>query len=395
MSPRRLLLIDDEKPILDVLSISLASDGYEVITAQSGQEGVDIFERGGIKLVVTDIRMPGMDGIEVLRRIKQRDPEAEVIVITGHGDMESAIAVLREGASDFITKPIREEALSLALTRAERKLEMTRLIKEYTTGLEEKLGEYKRELEAAQEELLKKERLATIGETVAGLAHYIKNILNALRGGSYKVESALAKGDQGLLLEGWTMVQRNLERISQLSLDLLDFSKQRVPERTKCSPADLVSEAVAVLLPKAEGKGVELRAELGEVGEVQWDRKGIHRALVNLGENAIDACGLDSGIQREFRVIFRLGLTHDHQGQERILIEVSDNGCGMSDEVKNKVFSRFFSTKGGQGTGLGLLLSKKIIEEHGGQISFWSEPGKGTTFRILIPREAPPSGPPG
>ena len=203
MVPKRLLLIDDERPILEVLGISLASEGYEVLTAESGQKGMEIFDHGGIKLVVTDIRMPGMDGVEVLRQVKARDPEAEVVVITGHGDMESAIAVLREGASDFITKPILEEALLLALQRAERRIEIAQLLRQYTSGLEEKVAEYRRELELAQEELLRRERLATIGETVAGLAHYIKNILNALRGGSYKVNSALAKADEGMLREGW------------------------------------------------------------------------------------------------------------------------------------------------------------------------------------------------
>lgn len=171
MGSKGLLLMDDERAILEVLSISLASEGYQVLTGESGTEGLEIFGRGGIKLVVTDIRMPGMDGAEVLRLVKAMGPEAEVVVITGHGDMESAVAVLREGASDFIAKPIREEALLSALERAERRIAMTRLLKDYTTGLEERVARYRRELELAQEELLRRERLATIGETVAGLAH--------------------------------------------------------------------------------------------------------------------------------------------------------------------------------------------------------------------------------
>jgi len=198
---KRLLLIDDERPILEVLGISLAAEGYEIITAESGYLGLEIFEREKLKLVVTDIKMPGTDGIEVLKRVKTLDPEAKVVVITGHGDMESVTAVLREGASDFITKPIKEEALLLALKRAERKIEMADIIKQYTLGLEEKVAQCKRELELAQEELLKRERLATIGETVAGLAHYIKNILNALKGEACKVNRGLAKSYSRLLVE--------------------------------------------------------------------------------------------------------------------------------------------------------------------------------------------------
>jgi signal transduction histidine kinase len=383
---KRLLLIDDERPILEVLGISLAAEGYEVFTAESGYQGLEIFEREKLKLVVTDIKMPGMDGIEVLKRVKTLNPEAEVVVITGHGDMESAIAVLREGASDFITKPVKEEALLLALRRAERKIEMADLIKQYTLGLEEKVAQYKRELELAQEELLKRERLATIGETVAGLAHYIKNILNALKGGAYKVNSGLAKSDRRLLEEGWQMVQRNIERISQLSLDLLDFSKERVPDRTPCDPRSLVQEAASIIQPLADENNVELRLHLEEVGEAYWDKRGIHRVLVNLGTNAVDACRFDPERGKRFVVAMSLGLEKSPSGEERIVIEVSDNGSGMDEETREKVFSRFFSTKGGQGTGLGLLLSKKIVEEHGGQISFDSTLGQGTKFKVVLPR---------
>lgn len=389
MKPKRLLLIDDERPILEVLGISLASEGYEVLTAESGREGLEIFGRGGIKLVVTDIRMPGMDGVEVLRQVKAMDPETEVVVITGHGDMESAIAVLREGASDFITKPIREEALLLALERAERRIKMTQLLKEYTIGLEEKVAQYRRELELAQEELLRRERLATIGETVAGLAHYIKNILNALRGGAYKVNSALARENPQLLREGWATVQRNIERISQLALDLLDFSKERIPERTPCDPAALVREAMAVIQSAAEEQGVKLTCQTEDVGEAHWDKKGIHRVLVNLGTNALDACRFDPDRSKQFVVEFRLGCEKSEAGQERILLEVSDNGCGMDQGVREKVFSRFFSTKGGQGTGLGLLLTRKIVEEHSGEITFSSKEGEGSAFRVSLPRHAP------
>lgn len=386
---KRLLLIDDERPILEVLGISLAAEGYEVFTAESGPEGLEIFEREKLKLVVTDIRMPGMDGIEVLKRVKDLDPEAEVVVITGHGDMESAIAVLREGASDFITKPIREETLLLALRRAERKIEMTNLIKQYTSGLEEKVAQYRRELELAQEELLKKERLATIGETVAGLAHYIKNILNALKGGAYKVNSALAKSDRGLLEEGWQMVQRNIERISQLSLDLLDFSKERVPERTACDPRSLIEEAATLIQPLAEENNVELRLLTKDVGEAYWDKRAIHRVLVSLGSNAVDACRFDPTRGKNFVVTIALDLEENPGEERKVVMEISDNGCGMDDETKKKIFSRFFTTKGGQGTGLGLLLSKKIVEEHGGEISFQSTQGEGSTFRIVLPAGSP------
>jgi len=134
-----ILVIDDERAILDMLELSLSSEGYDVLTAENGEKALEIFEQQDYRLVLTDIQMPGIDGIEVLKRIKAMDNEAEVIVVTGHGDMDSAIAALQDGASDFITKPIRDEALILALERAKKKIAINRQLKDYTENLEQKV----------------------------------------------------------------------------------------------------------------------------------------------------------------------------------------------------------------------------------------------------------------
>jgi PAS domain S-box-containing protein len=136
----RLLLIDDEPDILRVLSMSLKADGYDVISAQSGAEGLAAFENKKPAIVLTDIKMPGMDGIEVLKKVKGINPDVEVIIITGHGDIENAIEALKYGASDFITKPVRNETLSIALKRAREKLDIKQQLLEYTTDLEKKIA---------------------------------------------------------------------------------------------------------------------------------------------------------------------------------------------------------------------------------------------------------------
>ncbi|MDY6954909.1 MAG: response regulator, partial [Thermodesulfobacteriota bacterium] len=283
----KLLVIDDERPILDVLEMSLAGEGYEVMTAENGEQGLKIFEDFGPKVVLTDIKMPGIDGIEVLKRIKAMDNEAEVIVITGHGDMDSAVAALQHGASDFINKPIRSEVLTLALERAEKKLEIGQRLRDYTENLEQKVEECTMELRQAHEELLRSERLATIGETVAGLAHYIKNILSGLRGGLYMVNTGVAKHRDGMFKEGASMVERNVERISNLALDLLNYSKERTPERIPCKPNEIVSEAVAIFKEKAKEHGVTLETILApSVKEAYLDRNGIYNVLLNLISNA-------------------------------------------------------------------------------------------------------------
>ena len=379
----KLLIIDDEKPVLEMLELSLTSEGYEVLTAQSGQEGLEIFAQESPQIVITDIKMPGIDGIEVLKRINESGSETEVIVITGHGDMDSAIQALQNGASDFITKPIRDEVLMLSLQRAEKKLTMARQLRDYTENLEDKVEACKIDLEKAQEEVIRNERLATIGETVAGLAHYIKNILTGLRGGMYMVNVGLEKDKPKMLREGWGVVSRNVERVSELVMDLLTYSKDRKPEPTDCNPKEIVSDVLDLVKDYAAEHQVTLNTDLDPaVEQAQLDKSGIHRVLLNLVTNAIDACIFDPDTSKNWQVTVR---TRVEKNEEKILVfEISDNGLGMTQEVQEKLFSRFFSTKEGRGTGLGLLITQKIVEEHGGEVKVSSTSGKGTTFFVYL-----------
>jgi signal transduction histidine kinase len=386
----KLLLIDDERPILETLGISISSEGYEVFTAENGKEGMEIFDREDIKLVLTDIKMPVMDGIELLKKVKESGKEAEVIVITGHGDMDSAIASLRHGASDFITKPVRDEALMLAIERAKQKISLAQQLKDYTENLEQKVEMRTKELQEANEEILKNERLATIGETVAELAHYTKNILNGLRGGMYKVNSALEKDKPDLLREGWDMVQRNIEKVSQLVLNLLTYSKARPPDKKMCSLNEIVAEAMELLQHQADENNIILRRDFDpSMKEAYVDPKGMHDVFLNLLSNAMDSCVMDEDTSKTWEVVVKTRLETTDQGNERILIEVIDNGCGMSPETQSKIFTRFFSTKQGKGTGLGLLITQKIVHEHGGEITVKSEEGVGTNFTLILDLEAP------
>ncbi len=160
----KVLLIDDEAGIRKLLSISLRSDGYDVITAENGKHAIELFVQEAPSIVLTDIKMPGMDGLEVLKRIKQLNPEAEVIVITGHGDMEVTIKALQLEASDFITKPVSEEALAIALKRAKEKLKLRQKLKNYTHDLE-------REVKKKTEDLKKSyKEMETICEITCGVS---------------------------------------------------------------------------------------------------------------------------------------------------------------------------------------------------------------------------------
>jgi signal transduction histidine kinase/CheY-like chemotaxis protein len=237
-----------------------------------------------------------------------------------------------------------------------------------------------------EEGLVKSERLAAIGQTVAGLAHCIKNILFHLEGGVYIVDKGLRKDDIQKLNTGWNMVRKNIDKVSDLVMDLLNYSKERKPKFEFCSPNTIAEEVCELMEPKAEdavNEGIKVVRDFDpNIGYVQLDPKGIHRCLLNLVSNGIDACLADESEDKEYKVT----VTTLRQEDKTIAFEVLDNGCGMDEDIKQQLFASFFSTKGSKGTGLGLLVTQKIVQEHGGVLSVNSEPGKGSTFTMVLPQ---------
>jgi signal transduction histidine kinase len=229
-----------------------------------------------------------------------------------------------------------------------------------------------------QEELVRSERLAAVGETVAGLAHCLKNILNALRGGQYVIERAVELDDAEKLDQGRKVIHAAAEQVERLTFDMLYYIKEREPELEAVDLNRVAHEVIDLLVETAKTQGVDLRADLDpHIREQKVDRTAIYHALLNLVTNAIDACAeSESGDL----VVVRTRLVGPG-----IALEVEDNGIGISQEIRSRLFTRLFSTKGGRGTGLGLSVVKKIAEAHGGRVEIESEPGRGSIFRIRVP----------
>ena len=232
-----------------------------------------------------------------------------------------------------------------------------------------------------EEKVIEEKRLGAVGQTVAGLAHSIKNILMGLEGGKYIVSLGLKKNNQELIGQGWEMLERNFDKTTSLVKDFLSFSKGRLPSLEMINPGDLVLEIIDLYKDVAAHSGVELKSEIDEkIKPVPLDKAGIHTCLTNLVSNAIDAC-----------------LMSEHKGTEvtikvsekrnKLIFEVHDNGSGIDYEIKKKIFTTFFTTKGGGGTGLGLLTTRKIVEEHGGKITVDSQKGKGAIFKMEFLRK--------
>jgi PAS domain S-box-containing protein len=237
-----------------------------------------------------------------------------------------------------------------------------------------------REVKKLEHEKLEAERLGAVGQTVAGLAHTIKNLLMGLEGGMYMVDSGLRKGDATRIAEGWEILQRNFAKTTTLVKDFLGFAKGRLPELRAEDPAAIARGVVELYRDAAARQGVELVLDNSEsVRQAPLDAGGIEACLTNLLSNGIDAAMMRD--RPGAQVIVRT-----REEGEDLVFEVSDNGCGMDQDIKAKVFTTFFTTKGGRGAGLGLLTTRKIVQEHGGRVEMESLLGKGSMFRIRLPR---------
>ncbi len=232
-----------------------------------------------------------------------------------------------------------------------------------------------------EREKFEAERLAAVGQTVAGLAHGLKNVLMGLEGGVYIFESGMQKGDNERMVTGWQMVEQNIARITSFVKEFLEFARGKVPKVQLVDPNRIAADVVDLFREKAIAAGIQLTGDLQPgIPYALMDEQGIHACLANLVSNALDACEISD--KRGRHVVL------SSRDQDGILIfEVADDGTGMDYEIKKNVFTSFFSTKGSnKGTGLGLLTTRKIVQEHGGKVSFESSEGIGSVFRLEFPR---------
>jgi PAS domain S-box-containing protein len=236
-----------------------------------------------------------------------------------------------------------------------------------------------------EQENIDNARFAAVGQTVSQLAHGIKNILTGLQGGMYRVKTGMQQGSTERVEKGWKALERNVDRITVLVKGFLSLSKGHVPDVRPTDPCTIASEVFELFKDSAEKSGVHLELmRPPRLSPANLDAEDMRICIENLVSNAIDACQVADN--EELTVTIRVREHHDV-----ISYEVTDTGCGMDYEVKRKVFTTFFSTKGLGGTGLGLLLTRKIVHEHGGSIDVESTPGQGSVFRIDLPRERLPA----
>ena len=233
-------------------------------------------------------------------------------------------------------------------------------------------------------------QLASIGLLVGSISHGIKGLLTGLDGGIYLVNSGFDKDKPERVKKGWEMVERNVERIRSMVMDILYYAKDRELALDDVDPKAMFEEIWADLEKKASDIDVELTIDIpADVGIVQADTMAVRAMLLNLLENSLDACRADKKKQERWvKLLVRRRPPH-------MEFDISDNGIGMDRETREKIFSLFFSSKGIRGTGLGLFIANKIADKHGGTINVVSEPGQGSRFVVQLPLVARPSVPVG
>ena len=251
--------------------------------------------------------------------------------------------------------------------------------------------------------MVQAERLAAVGQTIATLSHHIKNILQGVRGGSYLIElgmqdhtKAIEDGEVdieavekaiGTMRKGWGIVEKNQERISTLVLDMLTFSKEREPDPEPADLNQVTADVVELIQTRANDERVTLNwTPDANMPELMFDPEALHRAILNVATNAVDAC--------HDRPTRRIDICTEYDADERMArVKVDDSGNGIERADLEKIFTVFVSRKGGRGTGLGLPVSQKIMQEHGGRIRVESRPDEGSVFTLEMAATLPP--PPG
>lgn len=400
VSPGRVLLVDDEPNLRLLLEIELADRGFHVVGCGDPREAIAVLgEQAEFDVLLTDIRMPGLSGLELTRWVKEHRPEIEVILMTGYGTSETAVEGLRLGAADYLLKPFDTELMVAAIRRT---LEAGRL---------------RKEAEALRQQLVHSDRLAALGQLAASVAHEINNPagyvlgnvcllkesmdgIGALVQGIRAVAAAeadparrerlsrlLVEADADATLEDITEMldacMTGMERVSAIVKDLRVFARADLDQVEMVSLHSAVATAVNIARVETRRRA-RLETDLQPVPAIAGHSGRLAQVVLNLVINAAHAIEEGEPDKNTIRVSVRP--VPAEGDAEHVLIEVSDTGRGMAEEERERVFDPFFTTKaGGQGTGLGLSLAEQIVHQHGGRIRVESTVGRGTRFEVRLP----------
>ena len=419
------LIIDDEPSIRISIAAFLEDHNFRIATAENGEEGLKIFFKEKPKVVITDLRMPIIDGFGVLAQVVDYSPETPVIILTGQGTMSDAIEAIRLGAWDFLTKPLLDlsivhhavnKALEIFETRHENKLYRLHLedrvfrktkelqkqgqqLTETNKRLREEIDQRKNE----HEQLVQADKMITLGTLVSGVAHEINNPNNFIMLNMPVLEQVFKEAlplfekrysEEGDFLIGkmrYSILREKIpnllsgvldgsRRIKRIVDDLKNFARQDNSDFSKDIDMGKIVESSVLLINKFIKKSTSHFHVFADSSTpcVQGNAQRLEQVVINLLQNS---CNALTDTEKKLEVF----INYDNESKE-VVVEVRDEGIGMDEHTLNHIVDPFFTTRRTTGgTGLGLSVSARIVQEHGGSLNFESVPGKGTSAFLRLP----------
>jgi len=369
----RLLLVDDEEGFRAALARRLAKKGFNLLQASDGAQCLDILGGNPMDVVVLDVKMPGISGIDTLRAIKQAFKKIQVILLTGNVAIADGVEGIKAGAFDYLTKPVEIDHL---INKIRQSFAMSHLEEE-----KQKQVEYRAKLE---KKMIDTDRLVSLGILSTGVAHEINNplaIINESAGFMKQVidtDEMSKSGQKDALIMGIEKIEKSVKRARKITHQLLGHVKKSGSQFTKVNLKTLVYEILGLLKKEIKDKQISIHWEIQNDKIIIWsDPYQIRQVLINLLNNAVHALKQNGFISISF-----------HEIKNDVILEIKDNGVGIPEDNLRKIFDPFFSTKSfDEGSGLGLFVVHKIIDGLDGEIEVTSEVGKGTCFSIKFPKK--------
>jgi signal transduction histidine kinase len=355
------IVVDDEPNVLMFTSLLLKKKGYSASACGSAREALEVLQKNNIDVVLTDIMMPEMSGIELLEEIHSIDPDIPVILVTGFADLDKAIEAIKKGAFDFITKPYDNTYLTHSIEKAVR---YHRLIK-----MEAGYREILEELNAEVETLITERTMGLMALTVADR---VRNPATTI---AWTCKRILEKEDAPeRMKEDLNIILSEAVRLEAIVKDFQELFKTRGASFKHGEIKGVVEDVISVAEKEALYKGIDLTVHISEKPlRMNMESNILRMALIHLVRNAIEATPTGGSV-----------IIKTYEDNEKVVVEVSDTGQGIPKDEIDKIFEPFFSTKKHR-FGMGLSLVKQIVSEHLGEIEVESEMGKGTTFRLIFP----------
>ena len=371
----RILVVDDEKDIREFLSKALSRiAGFQVKMAEDGEEALKKIEQDKLDLILTDLKMPKMDGLKLITEIAKAKPEILTILMTGHGTIDSALEAMKRGASDYLTKPINLDELVLRIQKVLEEKQRFLSLKGYIT-----------QLEKANQELKRVDEMKS--EFVSVASHELRTPLATIKNAIQLLLRGKAGGINEIQENFLTMAEKNINRLTNILNNLLDLSKIESGKigmnLEELDPGVSVGFVLSSFKPQADGKSIHLGNEIAkDLPLIYADREKVEQILTNLIGNAVKFTPEGGEVTVSARLSDRV--------KNAVELSVHDTGIGIPEDQLEKIFQKFHQVEGSlhhsaTGTGLGLAITKGLVETQQGQIWVESEVGNGSTFTFTLP----------